>query len=494
MVSTARSGVRAWVWTYLIALSVAATVTVGGLAGVNFLYDQKVKNIERVDVKVDENTDPAEPANFLLIGSDTRAFVDTAEEEEAFGDEADAGGQRSDTIMIVHVDPENRKGLLVSFPRDLLVDIPGIGESKINAAYNEGPQKVIDTVQSFFQIPIHHYLEVDFASFGSIVDAVGGVKIYFSSAGRDKKTGFDNLTFNWQPGCYELNGGQALAYVRSRSYEDAIFEEGVGVTWVPDSTGDIGRIRRQQEFMRRLAAQAVATALDNPLKANRIADESLAELKADRGLSRTDINKLIQAFRKVDPNDINSIEMVTFPFDDTGELFEGQSVLYPNMEAAEPLLNRLRELVTPTEGAAQPEGASPSTIRVRVFNGSGVNGAAADTVAVLQDHGFQGGATGNNPDGTIEQTEVRYRPGSESKAKVVQALLPGGAKLIADDSIVEADVLLVLGEDFTGVTPPADAVPTETAAPETTPSTAAPESTPEGEQGKKGEAPPTPAC
>ncbi|HUF84954.1 MAG TPA: LCP family protein, partial [Acidimicrobiia bacterium] len=332
MVSTARSGVRAWLRTYVIALSVAATVTVGGLAGVNFLYDEKVKNIERVDVTVDENTDPAEPANFLLIGSDSRGFVSTPEEEEAFGDESDAGGQRSDTLMVVHVDPANHKGLLVSFPRDLLVEIPGLGEQKINAAYNEGPQKVIETVQTFFNIPIHHYLEVDFAGFGAIVDAVGGVKIYFSSAGRDKKTGFDNLTFGWQPGCYELNGSQALAYVRSRAYEENIDGE-----WVTDPTGDIGRIMRQQTFMRRLAADAVLTALDNPLKANRIADKGLAELRADEGLSRTDINKLIQAFREVDPNDPNSIEMVTFPFDD-GELFEGQSVLYPNMEAAEPLL------------------------------------------------------------------------------------------------------------------------------------------------------------
>jgi len=486
MVSTARSGVRAWLLTYAIALSIATTVTVGGLASVNFLYDQKVKNIDRVDVEVDENTDPAEPANFLLIGSDTRAFVSTPEEEEAFGDESDAGGQRSDTLMVVHVDPAERKGLLVSFPRDLLVEIPGMGEQRINSAYNEGPQKVIDTVQEFFGIPIHHYLEVDFAGFGSIVDAVGGVKIYFSSAGRDEKTGFDNLTFGWQPGCYELNGGQALAYVRSRNYEENINGE-----WVPDPTGDIGRIRRQQEFMRRLAAEAVATALDNPLRANRIADESLAELKADEGLSRTDINKLIQAFRRADPNDVNSIEMVTFPFEE-GPLFEGQSVLYPNMEVAEPLLNRLRELVTPTEESTPPEGPAPSTIRVRVFNGSGVNGAAADTASVLQAHGFQGGGIGDNPDGNIEETEVRYRPGSESKAEVVRALLTAGGELVADDSIVEADVVLVIGEDFQGVTAPAGAEPAETTT-TAAPSTAAPESTPEDEPGKDGE-PPTPVC
>ncbi|MGH9032127.1 MAG: LCP family protein, partial [Acidimicrobiia bacterium] len=357
-------------------------------------------------------------------------------------------------------------GLLMSFPRDLLVDVPGLGQSKINAAYNEGPQRVIDTIQSNFRIPIHHYLEVDFASFEGIVNAVGGVPILFDAPARDLNTGLSVAFFGaTYPACYELDGAAALAYVRSRSYERQIDGE-----WVPDEQYDIGRIERQQAFMRRLAAEAVSVALRNPLAANRIADEALSELKADEGLSRTDINKLIQAFRRVDPN-LSSIEMRTVPFE-TGPNFDGQSVLYLNEEAAEPLLARLRTLEAPT---APADGPAPSTIRVRTLNASEVNGAAGETEASLRDHGFQSGGIGNAD--ALDETEVHYRPGAEDKAEVVRSVLAGGVgTLVEDDTIADADVQLVLGSDFEGITPPADAAPTESAAPETT---AAPSSTPE---------------
>jgi polyisoprenyl-teichoic acid--peptidoglycan teichoic acid transferase len=466
-VSPPRSTLRVWARIYAIALVIALTVTVGGLVGVNVVIDRKINSIERVEnLDLDENTDPGEPANFLLIGSDTRAFVENEVQEETFGDEASTGGQRSDTLMIVHVDPDARTGLLVSFPRDLLVEIPGVGTSKINAAFNQGPQKVVDTIESNFDVPVHHYLEIDFASFEGIVNAVGGVPVFFPAPGRDKVTGFEiGDYFGWLPGCHELNGTTALAYVRARSYEQLVDGE-----WEQDPTADIGRIERQQAFMRRLATEAVRKSLANPLAANRIADKSLAELKADEGLSRGDVNKLIQAFRRVDPNDPNSIEMVTVPFEGSGADLELDE------ELAAPLLARLRELAPPP---APAEGPSPATIRVRVFNGSGVNGAAAQTSAALQDQGFQSGGTGNNPDGNVGETQVRYRPGSEGLAEVVKGYLGGVGELVADDSIVEADVLLVIGSDFDGVTAPAGgapAGPATTAAP--APSASPPASTP----------------
>jgi LCP family protein required for cell wall assembly len=466
-VSFPRSPVRGWFRTFVIALVVALGVTVGGLVGVNWVYDQKVGSIERVDVDLSANTDPAEPANFLLIGSDSRAFVETAEQEEAFGDPEVESGQRSDTIMVVHVDPEARTGLLVSFPRDLVVDIPGEGEQKINAAYNLGPQKVVDTIQENFDIDIHHYLEVDFSSFEGIVSAVGGVPIYFPAPARDQKTGL-NISFIGAPfpACYELDGPTALAYVRSRAYEQEIDGE-----WVSDEKYDFGRIERQQAFMRRLASEAVATALSNPLKANRIADEALSELKADEGLSRTDINKLIQAFRRVDPNDPNSIEMVTVPTDRNPSYAGLGDVQVLNDELAAPLLERLRTFETaPT---LPEDGPSPSSIRVRVLNASGVTGLAADTESVLREHGFQSGGIGDAD--SLDETEIRYRSNSKDKAEAVRGLLDGDVgELVEDDTIVEADVQIMLGADFEGITPPSTTPAESTAAPETT---AAPEST-----------------
>jgi hypothetical protein len=222
-----------------------------------------------------------------------------------------------------------------------------------------------------------------------------------------------------------------------------------------------------------MAAEAVAKSLSNPLAANSIANEALAELRADEGLSKRDIFKLIQAFRRVNPNDPNSIETVTVPTDRDPSYGDLGDVQILNGDLAEPIFTRLRELKPPPPN---PDAPAPDSVRVRVLNGSGVSGAAAETEAALRDHGFQSRGRGDNPNGNIDETEIRYRSSSEDKARVVQGLLPGGVgRLIADDSIVEADVTLVLGEDFNGIVAPAGAAPPEsTAAPEPAPSSTSP--------------------
>src|SRR5262249_61863278 len=145
------------------------------------------------------------------------------EEQQAFGSPAEAGGQRSDTIMVVHVDPRTKTGFLVSFPRDLEVNIPGVGHQKLNAAFNSGigggPQLVVDTLQKDFQIPIQHYLQVDFESFQGIVDSLGGVRIYLDAPSKDEMSGFDFAPYGFRPGCYTLDGGTALPDVRSRDMQ-----------------------------------------------------------------------------------------------------------------------------------------------------------------------------------------------------------------------------------------------------------------------------------
>ena len=112
---------------FTIALVVSLALVVSGLVAVNVIIDNKINSIDRVQLDTATDTDPGDPANFLLIGSDTRQFVETGEDAFKFGDPEVEGGQRSDTIMVIHVDPEQQKGFLVSFPRDLVVDIPGMG-------------------------------------------------------------------------------------------------------------------------------------------------------------------------------------------------------------------------------------------------------------------------------------------------------------------------------------------------------------------------------
>ena len=117
--------------------------------------------------------------------------------------------------MVAHVDPKTAPASSCRSPATSGSTFPGIGNAKINAAFNAGPQRVIETIEHDFDIPISHYLEVDFAGFRKIVNAIGTIPIYFPHPARDRKTGLDINT----AGCQHLNGDQALAYVRSRYYE-----------------------------------------------------------------------------------------------------------------------------------------------------------------------------------------------------------------------------------------------------------------------------------
>jgi len=105
--------------------------------------------------------------------------VQNATQQKAFGSAADAGGQRSDTMMVIHIEPNSQKTLIVSFPRDLWVSIPGMGMGKINGAFNVGPNKVIEMLKADFNISINHFVEVDFQSFQGFVNAIGRVPVYF---------------------------------------------------------------------------------------------------------------------------------------------------------------------------------------------------------------------------------------------------------------------------------------------------------------------------
>ena len=459
----ARPFVRVVLRRFALALAVALPLVLIGVVGVNVFIDRKIDSIPRIRVKTAADTDPGAPANFLLIGSDTRAFADLSpEEQQAFGSPADAGGQRSDTIMVIHVDPQTKTGFLVSFPRDLEVDVPGVGQQKLNAAFNTGigggPQLVIDTLQKNFQVPIQHYLQVDFESFQGIVDALGGVPIYIDAPSKDDISGFDFVPFGFRPGCYTLNGGQALAYVRSRDMQKLID----GRWQMPDANApDLARIQRQQIFLRRLASEAFRQAVKSPLTANDIADKTIPKLKADNSLSRSDINKLITSFRKVDPNDPNSFQTLTLPTMPGPTTKSLGSVLELEQPDAEAVLARLR---TFEASMSQPQGPKPSAVRVRVFNGSGQSGSASRVDGELQQQGFVSVGVGNSPRTNV--TEVHYRPGSLDKARVLQSYLSGTGRLIEDKAVVEADVSLVLGRDFKAVTaPPGAASPQSTTSP-----------------------------
>ena len=144
-----------------------------------------------------------------------RAPIPNSPDFGAIGDADEVSGRRSDTIMILRQE-RNGGAALMSLPRDLWVEIAGTGESqRINTAYNDGPERLATTVSQSLGIPIHHYVEVDFTGFKSIVDEIGGVELCVGYAARDTNSGLA-----LQPGCQTLDGSMALAYARSRHYEE----------------------------------------------------------------------------------------------------------------------------------------------------------------------------------------------------------------------------------------------------------------------------------
>jgi LCP family protein required for cell wall assembly len=264
-------------------------VGVGGGAGVYFAGEREQGNVERVDELTDvlsANDDgPAE--NYLVVGSDSRDVVDEdAEDAGLFLNGATGEGGRSDTIMILRRDPEHGASLL-SIPRDLWVPIAGTGDDgKINWAYIGGPRRLAETITQALGIPIHHYVEVDFAGFQRLVDEIGGVEICVDYAVQDRNSG---LALN--PGCQTLDGHMALAYARSRTYQE--FRDG---EWrIEQGAPDLNRIARQQHFLRSAASAVMDEVNSNPFRLGDLIDAAGSVVRLDANVDVLDAGEAMFA-------------------------------------------------------------------------------------------------------------------------------------------------------------------------------------------------------
>ena len=160
-------------------------------------------------------------------------------------------------------------------PATCWVPIAGTGEKgKINSAFNEGPTQLAQTITESLGIPIHHYVEIDFAGFQELVDRMGGVEICTMVPAQDTHSGLQ-----LDAGCTNLDGSQALAYARSRYYEEWIDDD-----WVRDGTADLGRIKRQQLFIRTAVDKLLATMESDPFKLGQLIEAGASAVKVDATL------------------------------------------------------------------------------------------------------------------------------------------------------------------------------------------------------------------
>ena len=329
---------RSHVVVLVVNVLVAATLVAVGVGVVwanNKVGDRLVVKIDGVGTTdtassgevsgdvADAQTGELRAENFLLTGSDNGACPDGDGTAGGIGDRT-TFGERSDTIMLLRVDPTINDVAVLSFPRDLWVNIAGTTrQARINSAFDsKDPSRLIRTINDNFGVPVDHYVNVNLCAFKEIVDSVGGVKIPFAHRTKDDRVGFREVG----PGCVELRGGQALAYVRSRTgyrYFDETKQK-----WVGDPTGDIGRITRQQDFLRRSMQRALDRGTTNPATANALLNVALDRVITDDQLTPRDLLTLAQAMRNLDTRGVNSYTIEWSP-----RKIGNESVLIPIVDS-----------------------------------------------------------------------------------------------------------------------------------------------------------------
>jgi LCP family protein required for cell wall assembly len=414
---SSRSGLPRWLKITTITLLVVANIAV-----LVFIWAIQTGNTLLSGARTDEEVvgvlDPStgDDRTFVIVGSDTRAGLDDLKN---FGQ---AGGERSDVVMLVRVDPDTGSVRMLSIPRDLRVDIPGNGANKINAAYAfGGPSLLVETLKANLDIEVNHYVEIDFVGFQALVDEVGGIEISFPYPARDAKSGLDV-----DAGTQMLNGEQALAYARSRTYQE--LQNG---SWVAVEANDIGRTQRQQEVIR-----AIVSSLKRPssiAEAGDIASAMAQHMTVDSELAGESVAALIWNFKGILAGSIDGVTLPTY-----SENIDGSSFQIAQQPEADQVLADFRSGSALADDDNEP-------LRLEVLNGNGTAGAAGDMSERLESLGFVVEAIGNAGSNSYAETTVIVPEGSDDGETIISALGYGVVRFEAVDN--EYDAVVIVGSD-----------------------------------------------
>ncbi|MGW4792525.1 LCP family protein [Nonomuraea sp. NPDC004297] len=404
-----------------VSIGVTAVMVAGALTAYT-VYRDAFSNINEKSVKGDIiNPRPPETGalNVLLVGSDTRAGEGNAKYGQQLARQADAGGKRTDTIILMHISPDRDKAQLISFPRDSLVQIPKCKNEAtkqemaprrdmINSAYSSGGIAcTMSTIETLTGIRVNHFVEVDFSGFKNIVDALDGIEICLKTGVNDKAS---KLVL--PAGKSLLDGEKALGYVRLRKYGDG---------------SDIQRIKRQQIFLSKVVAKATSSELLTDV--GRLRDFVAAagqSVTMDPELAN-DTEQLIRIAMSAKEMTANGVKFITVPWGPAPE--DPNRVVWKEPDATE-LFTAIRtdtEVTAATPSASAGTGTSakpkakvkPEQVRVQVLNGTKTVGKAREVADELAKQGFNVVGLGNfeAPGGvSLPKSEIHYAKTVEAAA------------------------------------------------------------------------------
>lgn len=441
---TRRSRGFGWLRIFKNKWVIAGTVVLlvfGGLAGYGIWYYYSLQGALRDPGVVLEEAEDEEPFNALLVGSDSRAGLTEEEQLDLGADDVNPDGtpivgERADTLILAHVDPETNKVTMVQFPRDLYVEHADGELGKISEALQDGRKELVRTVEGLTGLTIHQYAQVNIAGFRDVVDLIGGVEVCIPEAiPFDSATGIEVKPE--EVGMVHFDGDRAIRFVRSRK----VFAE-----------GDFARIQNQQKFL-----AAAINKITNPLtflnfgKLQRLKSIAGQNVKIDANTDLLELYDLLKRFRAFDPN---NYEAYTAPNFGSATTDTGLSIVEADFDTLAVMFDAIAGNTSPAAADNVPD-IDPSTIRVGIYNGTGEDGAASSAVAELEAATLSDGSTidvtdvGNAPRSNYKRTIIRFEPDDEREkmAEFVAAALPG-AKLVEADTPLGIDVEVIVGRTF----------------------------------------------
>ncbi|MFZ5808083.1 MAG: LCP family protein [Chloroflexota bacterium] len=428
-----RDFVTSWEMTNLPGISVAENTPIAGASGVITDTTAPLQPFGPTP----EPWDGASRVSLLIMGLDYRDWA------------AGEGPPRTDTMILLTLDPLSRTAGMMNIPRDMWVAIPGFEYGKINTAYQlgeayklpgGGPELAMKTVESLIGVPIDYYAQIDFGAFIKFIDEIGGVKLDIQETIKVDLLG-DNTQKKLKPGVQVLNGEIALAYARARNSEG----------------GDFDRARRQQEVVMAIRNQMLR--FDNLPRLISKAPVLYQELSSGvrTNLSLDQVIRLAWFAKDIPEENIKHViigpEQVNFFKTPDG------------LDALKPLPDQIRllrdEIFTDTSATLSPLAGLPSVeqmkaegAKVRILNGSSTPGLAATTMDYLKAQGVNVVDTGN-AESLYTVTDVYDYTGKPYTLKFLLELMGLNPNRIFSryDPTSPVDIVIIVGQDWANKAP-----------------------------------------